>query len=132
MGRCGYPLLTKWPLGSLLTHCEMLVGVASIWVGVVTCPSHSLQTDPMPTNKMTALTVHLPFVGFTFTHNSKISDNPPRPLAASADSAETGDAIDSSLKDENCRLLAEMESLKKQATTSTSSLALGKGTDGEL
>lgn len=89
-------------------------------------------TDPMPTNKMTALTVHLPFVGFTFTHNSKISDNPPRPLAASADSAETGDAIDSSLKDENCRLLAEMESLKKQATTSTSSLALGKGTDAEM
>jgi len=34
-------------------------------------------TDPMPPSRMTALTVHLPFVGFTYTHNCKLSDSPP-------------------------------------------------------
>lgn len=84
----------------------------------------------MPTNKMTALTVHLPFVGFTFTNNSKISDNPPLPLT-SAESAASSDAVDSAMREENCRLQAEVESLKKQSTASTSSLTLGKGTDGK-
>ena len=35
--------------------------------------------DNTPPPNMTALTFHLPFVGFTYTHGSILSDNPPQP-----------------------------------------------------
>ena len=74
------------------------------------------QTDPMPPNKMTALTVHLPFVGFTFTNNSRISDNPPT-------SGAKGDSPDSSavamIKTENNRLHREVDTLKRQLANRT-------------
>lgn len=91
--------------------------------------SLSLQTDPMPSNKMTALTVHLPFVGFTYTHSSKISDNPPCLVGGNADMAVSPEAVDSDLKDENKRLLTEIDGLKKQVSSSTGP---GKGSDGKF
>ena len=97
--------------------------------------SHSLslsllfsQSDPMPPNKMTALTVHLPFVGFTFTNNSRISDNPP---VAGA----TGDSPDSSevtmIKTENNRLHREVDALKKQLANKTIAESPLRTGDGE-
>ena len=70
----------------------------------------------MPPNKMTALTVHLPFVGFTFTNSSKIGDNPPiaGALGDSPDSSEV--AI---MKTENSRLHREVDTLKKQLANKT-------------
>ncbi len=88
-------------------------------------PLPSPQTDPMPSNKQTAMTVHLPFVGFTYTNKSKLSDNPPC-SPTSADSAPGSEGVDSDLKDENSRLLTEVENLKKQLASS-SSTSDGKG-----
>ena len=84
----------------------------------------------MPSNKQTALTVHLPFVGFTYTNKSKLSDNPPCSPTSAADLAAR-DSVDSDLKDENSRLLTEVESLKKQLNSSSSTSTLGKGPDGK-
>ena len=82
----------------------------------------------MPPNKMTALTVHLPFVGFTFTNNSKISDNPPT-------SSGTGDSPDSShvamLKTENNRLHREVDTLKRQLANKTIAESPIKAGDGK-
>ena len=82
----------------------------------------------MPPNKMTALTVHLPFVGFTFTNNSRISDNPPVGGA-------TGDSPDSSavaiLKTENNRLHREMDTLKRQLANKTIAESPLRTGDGE-
>ena len=82
----------------------------------------------MPPNKMTALTVHLPFVGFTFTNSSKISDNPP---VAGA----TGDSPDSSevaiIKTENSRLHREVDTLKKQLANKTIAESPLRTGDGE-
>ncbi len=89
----------------------------------------------MPHNKMTALTIHLPFVGFTYTNNSMISDNPP--CLATSDSGGGGgserrrkESVDNRnlIKEENSRLLVEVENLKKQASTAAGS---GKSADGK-
>ena len=70
----------------------------------------------MPPNKMTALTVHLPFVGFTFTNKSRISDNPPK-RGGSGDSPDSADT--SMLKTENSRLNREIDNLKRQLANKT-------------
>ena len=70
----------------------------------------------MPPHKMTALTVHLPFVGFTFTNNSRISDNPPV-AGAKGDSPDSGDVA--MLKTENNRLHREVDTLKRQLANKT-------------
>ena len=73
------------------------------------------QTDPMPTNKMTALTVHLPFVGFTFTNCSSLSDNPPTSRGGKGSPQESVNS--GHLRTENSRLQAEVEELKKQVAS---------------
>ena len=82
----------------------------------------------MPPNKMTALTVHLPFVGFTYTNNSKISDNPPK-------SGKVGDSPDSAdagmLKTENSRLNREIDHLKRQLANKTIAESPVRGGEGE-
>ena len=70
----------------------------------------------MPPNKMTALTVHLPFVGFTFTNSSRISDNPPV-AGATGDSPESSEVT--MMKTENHRLHREVDTLKRQLANKT-------------
>ena len=79
---------------------------------------------------MTALTVHLPFVGFTYTNKSKLSDNPPALF-----SSDSNDTVDSGhvgmLKSENQRLQQEVDMLKKQLASKTIAETPVKGGDGE-
>ena len=83
----------------------------------------------MPPNKMTALTVHLPFVGFTFTNKSKISDNPPV-ANGSGESPDSGDVV--MLKTENNRLNREVGTLKRQLANKAIAESPIRTGDGEL
>ena len=87
-----------------------------------------LQTDPMPPNKMTALTVHLPFVGFTFTNSSRISDNPP---VAGATGATPDSSEVAMIKTENHRLHREVDTLKRQLANKTIAESPIRTGDGE-
>ena len=82
----------------------------------------------MPANKMTALTVHLPFVGFTFTNNSRISDNPPV-STGSGDSPDSGEIA--MMKTENSRLHREVDTLKRQLANKTIAESPIKSGDGK-
>ena len=81
-----------------------------------TSPALSLSSDgPHAHQQMTALTVHLPFVGFTFTNCSSLSDNPP---TSRGGKGSPQDSVNSGhLRTENSRLQAEVEELKKQVAS---------------
>jgi len=65
---------------------------------------------------MSALTVHLPFVGFTFTNSSCLSDNPPSSREGSKGASKALEDV-SCWKAENSALQAEVEELKKQVAS---------------
>ena len=75
----------------------------------------------MPPSRMTALTVHLPFVGFTFTQHSCLSDNPPC-LEGGRDAAALAD---------NARLAAEVQTLRSQIATKAITETASKSADCE-
>ena len=51
------------------------------------------QTDPYALTKVTALTIHLPFVGFTYTNGSKLCGRPPVSSASESGAGMTSSDI---------------------------------------
>uniref|UniRef100_A0A1X7VNS0 non-specific serine/threonine protein kinase n=1 Tax=Amphimedon queenslandica TaxID=400682 RepID=A0A1X7VNS0_AMPQE len=88
--------------------------------------------DPTPPN-LTALTLHLPFVGFTFTSGSALSDRPPLPSLVTREQ-ETGiiTQLPSGPSEEEERLRAEVKSLKDELDKSRrGTLSSQKGHDDQ-